>query len=62
MLPVAAERFPNDRIVRLLEALGLFVESGEIPLHNGAHALQGRFFTDSTAEETERKKNVRNIP
>ena len=41
MLPVTAERLPQNRIVRLLEALGLLVEARQVPLHHLLHPQQG---------------------
>ena len=57
MLPVAAERFANDGVVRLLQTFRLFVESGQIPLHYRSHPRQGRFLANRTAKIREQKKS-----
>ena len=41
MLPVTSERLPDNRVVGLLEALGLLVEAGQVPLDHLPHPHQG---------------------
>ena len=48
MLPVAAERLPQYRVVGLLEALGLLVEAGQVPLDHLLHPHQWRVLLHSS--------------
>ena len=48
MLPVTPERLAQDRVVGLLEALGLLVEAGQVPLDNLLHPHQRRVLLHSS--------------
>lgn len=40
MLPIAAERFPQKRVIRFFQALRFLVETGQIPLNDAFHACK----------------------
>ena len=48
MLPITPERLAQDRVVGLLEALGLLVEAGQVPLDNLLHPHQRRILLHSS--------------
>ena len=48
MLPITPERLSQDRVVGLLEALGLLVEAGPVPLDNLLHPHQRRVLLHSS--------------
>ena len=51
MFPVAAVSLTENRIVRFFEAFRFFVESGQVPLHNGFHPVKRFILFDSSVEK-----------
>ena len=50
MFPVAAVSLTEDRIVRFFEAFRFFVESGQIPFHDGFHPVKRFILFDSSVD------------
>lgn len=61
MLPAAPEHLAQNRIVRLLEALWLLVETGQVPLDHGFHAGERIVLRNGPASAYTRKKKERSL-